>query len=234
MNRLNWLFTLSTLNVFLVTIERFSFTTKILLPPYNFLRLHEVLQMTVIILFTVLLPFFMLKEITHNFETVKKGKGFWLFMLFIIGIYFYATGNGLHEVSSFNFNTYCDTNDFSGNLCGGFFINDYYTGNILYFFGGILMIVPLLLFEKIKPTKAFSKKEFIILLINAVFYSLAIFAYAAFDKVLVGLIYSAIITVISLFIFYSVRNQFMRYPVITYTTITYTLGTLLAYIVRMS
>ena len=233
MKRINLLFTLSSLSVLLVTLERFSFTTKILLQPYNFMRLHEIVQMVFIILFTVVIPFLLLKEITNNFATLKTKKGYLLILLFVIGVYFYATGNGVHEVSSFNFNNYCDTQNFSGDLCGGFFINDYYTGNIFYFAGGAMMVISLLYLEKLKPSNGFTKKDMKILAANALIYAFAIFAYAAFDKVLVGLIYSLIISIISINLFLQIKNKYLEYPVITYTTLTYTIGTLAALVVRL-
>jgi hypothetical protein len=49
MKRLQILFSLNSLAVVLVSIERFSFTTHILLQPYHFLRLHEVIQITVVL-----------------------------------------------------------------------------------------------------------------------------------------------------------------------------------------
>ncbi|MBI3486160.1 hypothetical protein HY025_04445 [Candidatus Daviesbacteria bacterium] len=232
MHKLNLLFTLSSLSVLLVTIERFSFTTKIFLQPYNFLRLHELIQMSVLILLTVVIPFFILKTVSNNFESLKTKLGLLLGLVFVIGVYFYSTGNGLHEVSSFNFNNFCDAKNFSGELCNGFFFNDYYTGNIIYFIGGGLMVISLLFFEKLNPNKSYQKKDLFLTLINAVIYSLAIFAYAAFDKVLVGLVYSLIIMLIADFLFLNLRKKYLQYPVITYTTATYTLGTILALIFR--
>jgi len=232
MNRLNWLFTLSSLSVILITIERFSFTTKILLEPYNFLRLHELVQMSILILLTVIIPFLILREVTDNFKGLKNKKGFLLFLAFIVGIYFYATGNGVHEVSSFNFNNFCDVKKFSGNLCGGFFFNDYYTGNILYFIGAALMVVSLMLLEKINPNRKYHKKDLLATIINSVIYAFAIFAYAGFDRVLVGLIYSVIITIVASFLFIQIRKNYLNYPVIFYTTLTYFLGTIAALIIR--
>lgn len=232
MNRLNLLFSLSSLSVILVTIERFSFTTKILLQPYNFLRLHELVQMIFLILFTVLVPFLLLKEVSGNFEGLKLKRGFILALLFIIGIYFYATGNGLHEVSSFNFNQFCDTKNFSGDLCGSFFFNDYYTGNIFYFIGASLMVVSLLLLEKLKPNTMYQRKDLVVTIINAAIYAFAIFAYAAFDRVVAGLTYSVVVMLFAQFLFLQIRKKYLQYPVITYTAITYTLGTLAALFVR--
>lgn len=233
MNRLNWLFTLSSLSVILVTIERFSFTTKILLSPFNFLRLHELIQMSFLILLTVIIPFFILKEVTKDFQNLKNKKNFSLLLIFIIGIYFYATGNGIHEISSFNFNNFCDTKNFSGDQCGGFFFNDYYTGNIFYFLGATLMIGSLMLLEKINPNKSYKKKDLLVTIINAVIYAFAIFAYAAFDAVLVGLVYSIIITFFAGVLFLKVKKKYLEYPVIFYTLVTYSLGTLFALIVRL-
>lgn len=233
MNRLNLLFSLSSLSVVLVTIERFSPTTKILLPPYNFLRLHELVQMIFLILFTVVIPYLILREVTNNFESLKDKKGFLLSFLFTVGIYFYATGNGLHEVSSFNFNQYCDTKIFSGDLCGGFFFNDYYTGNILYFIGAAFMVISLMLLERLRPSQNYKRKDLAVTLVNAVVYSLAIFAYAAFDRVLVGLVYSAAIMIFADLLFLKVRKRYLQFPVITYTAATYTLGTALALLIRI-
>jgi len=232
MNTFNLLFTLNSLTVILVTLERYSFTTRILLNPYGFLRLHELVQITTLILFTVIIPFFILRLVTSNFDLLKSTKGFLLGLLFIIGIYFYATGNGIHELSSFNFNQFCNVTNFQGSLCGSFFINDYYTGNILYFLGAALTIIPLLLFQKINPTKSFTKVQLAILLINSLVYAFTIFAYAGLDRVIVGLIYSSIMALITLAFFLSIRSDFRRYPVITYNAFAYILGTIAALLVR--
>ena len=187
--------------------------------------------MSLIILLTVVIPVFLLKEITQSFKNVKQ-REFLLILSFITGVYFYATGNGVHELASFLFNHYCNTLKFSGDLCGGFFFNDYYTGNIFYFIGGFMMIASLLLLEYKRPNETYKKKDLPITIINACIYAFAIFAYAAFDRVLVGIIYSIITTVFSSYLFLQIRKTYLKYPVITYTTITYTIGTLAAFIVR--
>lgn len=232
MNRLNLLFTLTSLNVLLVTAERFSFTTKILLQPYSFLRLHEVFQIIVLILFTVIIPFLLLKEVSGSFESCKTKKGTILTLLFITGVYFYATGNGVHELGSFLFNQYCDVKNVLGQMCGGMFFNDYYFGNILYFIGAIFMNTVLLVFEKEKPNNTFTKKDALPLVINGVVYSFAIFAYAAFDRVLVGLVYSVLMMLIVGVFYILNKKNYLQKPVTTYFVITYTLGTIASLIIR--
>lgn len=232
MNRINKILTLSSFSVLLVTAERFSFTEKIVLQPYSFFRLHEVIQMLAIILLTVLIPFFLLKELTGNFKLLRTDKGFWLTLLFIIGLYFYATGNGVHETAGYIFNNFCNTKHITGLLCGGTFFNDFYFGNILYFAGGLLMNLVLLVFEQLDPESEFNRKEYAILGINAVIYSLAIFAYAAFDRVLVGLGYSLVMTAVIYGMVLIRRTKMSNLPVTVYFAVTYTLGTLASLIVR--
>ncbi len=232
MHRLNLLFTLSSLSVLLVTIERFSFTTKILLQPYDFFRLHEIIQMTVLILITIVIPFFLLYVISDRFQFFAKKQFFWLPLLFVIGIYFYATGNGVHETASFTLNQYCDIKALTGNLCHGLFVNDYYTGNIFFFIGGILMVLAVVLTEKLHPNKTYHKKDVAVTIINAVIYSLAIFAYAAFDVVLVGLVYSILVMIIADVLLLSTRKKYLQHPVILYHAVAYTLGTAVALLIR--
>lgn len=232
MKKINLLLTLSSLNVLLVTAERFSFTTKILLEPYQFLRLHELVQMILLILFTVLIPVLVFKEITRNFEVIKQKKVQWLGLLFIIGIYFYSTGNGLHEVASFLFNQYCPVNSFTTPVCGSMFFNDYYTGNIFYFFGAYLMSVPLILLERMFPNRDFTPKDLRLTYANALVYALAVFAYAAFDRVLVGLVFSLLMMVTVDFLFIQSRKKPAEVPFTTHTVVAYTLGTVASLFVR--
>lgn len=223
MKPLNWIFTFSSLVLIIASTERFSVTGKIFLTAH-FLQLHQLIQMSLIFLATVIITIFTLKIVSHNFVALKNSYGFSLFLLFIVGIYFYATGNGVHEVSSFNFNNFCDIQHSANTMCGSFFINDYYTGNIMFFIGAALISITTLLFEKNHPSSAFTKKDMSILFLNAVVYALAIFAYAAFDRVAIGLIYTVNMTIIATALFLTIRKKLTQYPFITYTFLAYLLG----------
>jgi hypothetical protein len=233
MNRLNVLLTLSSLNVLLVTIERFSFTTQVILQPYSFLRLHEVFQIATLILFTVLIPTFVLREVTHDFDTLKNRAGMLLLVGFVTGIYFYATGNGIHELASFQYNTFCPTTD--GNpsvMCQGMFFNDYYFGNGLYFVGAFLMNTALIVLEGIRPLARASLRDMIITTVNALVYALAIIAYAAFDLVVVGLVF----TLISMFtidlLLWRAKQPIVTRPFTYYAAVAYTIGGILGIALR--
>jgi len=238
MKRLHILFSLTSLSVVLVTIERFSLTTQVLLQPYNFLRLHEVIQILILILATVLIPFFLFKTVTDDFALLKTSKkNLFLGVLFIVGIYFYASGNAFHELASFLLNQYCDVKRVSGALCGSLFFNDYYTGNIFYFIGAFLLVIPLILFEISYPRLTMQRRDFWLLLPNALIYALAIIAYAAFDVVLVGLIYTLLTTLVIIAILVILliqRKKLLHLPVTSYMTLTYTIGAIVSCIIRFS
>ena len=231
MRRLNWLFTATSVSVLVVTAERFSFTTRVVLAPWDFLRLHELVQMLVVILATVVIQALLLREVSRRFTALSL----WPFLVFVVGLYFYATGNGVHELGSFTFQTYCDFDDPSGNLCLGLFVNDFYTGNTMFFAGALLTTTALLVLARRNPVGAdFGTGAFAVLLANAAVYALAIVAYAGFDRVLVGLVFTVVMAVVALGFLVSVGRRYRRFPFIVYTAVVYPLGAVVGLLVRLA
>jgi len=229
MNRLNSAFTVTSGLVLLVTIERFSFTTTIVLQPYSFIRLHELVQGPILLSLFLLVSTFVLKELSHEFKTLRYP----LLALFVVGAYVYGLGEGWHEVTSFTLNQHCDVQNISGDLCGGLFINDFYTGNILFFIGGIGMAVALMILERLNPTSAWDNRNVVIGAVNSFIYSFTFFAYAAFDTVLVGLYSTAALMLISLVVLAGVVRHWRQHPYISYSAFAYTLATGASLIVRL-
>ncbi len=232
MTRINVLLTLLSLNAVLVIVERLSETTKIILQPYNFLRVHEVFQMTIVITLSITLSFLLLKVLSKNFELLKSKKGTIIGIIFCLGIYFTATGNGLHEVASFLFNTFCNVKIIKNDACGSMFFNDYYFGNIVYFVGLLMGNISLVLFERMNPQKLVSIKETAITIVNGLVYALTLFAYAAFDKVLVGLYFVVIAAIICDFLFLNSRKKFSSMPFTLYLAVGYTASAIVTLLVR--
>jgi hypothetical protein len=229
MNRLNGAFTLTSGLVLLVTIERFSFTTTIVLQPDSFMRLHELIQGPILLTLFLVVSTFILKEITHQFKTLRYP----LLALFVVGAYLYGLGEGWHEVTSFTLNQHCDVQQISGDLCGGLFINDYYTGNILFFIGAIGMATALMILERLNPSSAWDDRNVVIGAANSFIYSFTFFAYAAFDPVLVGLYSTIALMLISLVLLAGVVRRWRQHPFITYSAFAYTLATAASLLVRM-
>jgi hypothetical protein len=229
MNRLNRAFTVTSVLVLLVTIERFSFTTTILLQPYSFIRLHELVQGPILLTLFLVVSTFVLKEISCGFKTLRYPS----LALFVVGAYLYGLGEGWHEVTSFTLNQHCDAQNISGDLCGGLFINDYYTGNVLFFLGGIAMATALMILERANPSSAWDNRNVAIGGVNSLIYSFTFFAYAAFDLVLVGLYSTAALMLISLVFLAAVVRRWRNYPYISYSAFAYTLAMVASLIVRL-
>jgi hypothetical protein len=233
MRRINFLVTLYSVIALVVIIERLSPTTQILLQPFNFIRLHEINQTVIFLTATVILSFFILQSVTKNFEMLKEKSNFLLALLFVAGVYLYGAGEGWHEIASFTLNQYCDLQNLLNNLCKGLFINDYFAGNIIFFVGGVFMNASLLALSANQPVKRFNNKDMIILLINSLVYAFTWFAYAAFDKVLVGFFFSSLLMLISLGFFLKVKKKAREYPYITYSALAYTLATIATLFVKL-
>lgn len=233
MHKVNLLLSLLSLTALLVIIERISPTTEILLQPYNFLRLHEVVQMTVIIFIGIIISFFLLKEISNNFENIRDKKGTICAFMFIIGLYFYSTGNGVHELASFLFNTYCNIKQITGNLCNGLFLNDYYFGNGLYFIGLLLINLSLILLEKRNPLKNTTKMNTIITLANSLLFTVALVAYAAFDRVSMGLFFLIIAVIIAILVIPTSKIKIKYLPFTLYCVFAYSTAAVISFVIRL-
>lgn len=232
MKRINLLLTFLSITTILVTLERYAATNFLLSQQINFLQLHEIIQIAVIIPLNIVLAFLLLKTISHNYETIKGVKGTLVTILFMVGIYFSATGNGIYEVASVIFNNICALT-VNAHLCGSAFFNDYYLGNIMYFIGTLCWTIAIVILERIKPSKHFTGKDMAVTLANGFFFGLTIFAYAAFDRVLVGLFFSAIAAIIICIFLFAAKTKYANLPFTTYCAIAYTGATLASLVVRL-
>jgi hypothetical protein len=232
MKRINIIVSLYTLTAFVIIVERLLPATQVLLQPYDFIRLHEINQTVIFLPITVILSFFVLKSVTDDFRTLRTRFNTMLGAVFVCGAYLYGAGEGWHEVASFTLNTYCDIDNLSGNLCQGLFINDYYAGNLIFFVGGVMMNAVLLVLATQQQTERFNNTDLAILLFNSLIYALSWFAYAAFDIVLLGLFFAALLAVISLVAFAKVKWNLREYPYIIYSAVAYTLATVATLLYR--
>jgi hypothetical protein len=82
------------------------------------------------------------------------------------------------------------------------------------------------------PVKPATDKELVILLSNSVIYACTWIAYAAFDVVLLGLIFESLLMLISLGFFLRIKKEWKAYPYITYSAFAYTIATLVTLIIR--
>lgn len=233
MKPVNRLITLLSLTAVIITIERFSGTTKVLLQPYQFLRLHELVQMGLITAFSVVISFLLLRAISVNFESLQDMRGTVLGALFVVGTYFYATGNGVHEVASFLFNQYCDTAHFTSASCGSMYFNDYYFGNIVYFVGLGLSNLALVILELRRPDRSYDARDLLVTLANGLVLALTFIAYGAFDRVLVGLIATIAYAIVFGFLLLTGGARYRSLPFTLYSAFGFSLAAVISIPLRI-
>ena len=83
-----------------------------------------------------------------------------------------------------------------------------------------------------QPMERFNNKDMAILLGNSLVYAFTWFAYAAFDVVSLGLIFAALLALISIAAFVKVRWNAREYPYITYSVVAYILAAVATVIYR--
>ena len=118
-------------------------------------------------------------------------------------------------------------------MCKSMFFDAYYVGNILYFIGALAFTVPLLIFEQMQPRYRMTRTDSIGVAVNALFWALALTAYAGFDRVLVGLVFVAIMLIIAVFLFVRSRQHYRMLPYTFYTLLAYGLAVAASVIVRL-
>src|SRR5579884_1199089 len=233
MKPVNRLLTPLSLTAVVITIERVSPTTRIILPPSDFLRLHEVVQMGVITAFSVLVTFLLFRVLSGNFLSLQDERGTILGMVFFLGTYFYATGNGSHEVASYLLNQYCGSGGHGRGICGSLFVDDYYFGNIAYFLGLGLSTLALILLELRRPDETYDRGDLRVTLANGGVLALTFIAYDAFDRVTVGLIATIVYAVVFGLLLLRSNVRYRALPFTLYSAVGFTLAALVAIPIRL-
>ena len=229
----NRLLTLLSLTTVVITLERVSPTTRVMLQPYNFMHLHEAVQMGAITAFSVIVSFLLLREVSDNFRLMQDGLGLVLGCLFMLGSYFYATGNGVHEVASFLFNEYCDVKHFTSAVCGSMYFDDYYAGNIVYFVGLGLSNLVLVLFELRRRFRRGPDRVTGATIANGLVLALTFIAYDAFDRVSVGLISTIVYALVFGGLLYRNRSTIRSLPFTLYTALGFAVAAVVAIPIRV-
>lgn len=93
--------------------------------------------------------------------------------------------------------------------------------------------VALFLIERANPQKKVGNKALIILLANSLVYAFTFFAYAAFDKVNVGLIFLVVATIVANGFLLTGKTKYRLLPFTLYASVAYTLATIATAIVRL-
>ncbi|MBI2029681.1 hypothetical protein HYT02_04650 [Candidatus Gottesmanbacteria bacterium] len=224
MKRIHFILTGLTLTIIALSVNRLTPITQSFLQPFDYLRLMDFIAMIPIPLFSVLLYYLLKKEIVYD-SLFRKTKFYLILMLVLItGIYFFAAGSGDHEVTNYLHFRFCNENP-NTDICKIIIYNDDEFSHYIYYIGFILLNIALIGMEFNMPRKQIvSKKDLILIGINAVFIGLGIFANLAFEVIGLDLYFFGSMMLLSLYLLFFKNKDYRKLPVIFYFGVSYTLG----------
>jgi len=226
MKRVHLLLTGLSITILLLSFNRLTSFTLSYLQPYDFLRWLDFNAMIPIPLLSILLYYFLLREVTYKFSFKKTKLYVFLFALFIVGVYLFGASSGNHEVTNYLNTRFCERGTIDSPLCNIIAYNDDEFSHIIYYLGFVFMNIVLLFMEYNMPRqKGMIKKDYIYISANAIFIGLGIFANLAFEEIGIDLYVFGFLMALSLYLLYS-KKIVSQFPLTYYFAVSYTIGVL--------
>ena len=222
LNRIHALLAVQSVVVILLSINRLSSLTTAYVWPNEFLRWTELNNMLILPLLSVIASYWIRNELQIS-PPASASARFWRAVLnvaFLIGVYLLAASYGTHEVTNYLHIRFCPPEE-TGRLCQIIRFNDDDFSHWVFFTGFVLINASLLLLQVVYPYNGtLSLRDKALLIVNALFIGLAIFANLAFEEIGFDLYVVALLAVLSLGLLWRKGNQ----PLVIYYSVAYTLG----------
>lgn len=221
------IFTGLSLVILLLSINRLTSLTQGYLEPFEFLRRLDFNAMIPIPLASVLLYYLLLRDVVKDSTFMKTGTYTLLLLIFISGVYLFGASSGTHEVTNYLNTRFCERGETKSDICNIIAYNDDDFSHLVYYLGFILMNIALMFSESnVGENKPVRGKEKGILLANAIFIGLGIFANLAFEEIGLDLYFFGSMMLLSLYLLWQTRWRFSNYPVLLYFATAYSIGVL--------
>ncbi|MCR4263985.1 MAG: hypothetical protein NUV98_04695 [Candidatus Roizmanbacteria bacterium] len=225
MKHVHYILTGLSLVLVLLSANRLLPSTRGMLPPHDFLRVVDINAMLPIPLASVLLYFYLKKNVEENGKLLNKKFLTFASLLFVAGVYLFGAGSGLHEAMDYLNARFCDRGELKNELCNIVSYNDDTFSHVIYYLGFILLTVSLVATEYFSPRKhAVSSKDVKLVLANALFIALFIFANLAFEPTLMDMIVFGSMTVLTLSTLMFGKHSYKLLPVTFYFAVSYGVG----------
>jgi hypothetical protein len=182
-----WL-TVQTIVVVLLTVNRLSSLTLDYVAANEFLRwvdLHNLLTLPLISLFAL----YWLKRAVERPHAVRSMVEEWLGFCFVLGVYLYGAGYGVHEMTNYLHLRFCAEAGLSANqgvtdLCRIVIFNDDSFSHWVWFAGFTLLNGTLLLFQAVGSRMGRLRgRDVGLLMVNGAVIGVGIFANLAFEVI---------------------------------------------------
>jgi hypothetical protein len=231
---IHWLLGVQTVVILLGSLNRLGSWTLGYVAANEFLRWVDFHNMLTLPLISVT-AFYLLKKVIERGELRGNGRSAnldWrpllLNLTFIIGLYLFAASYGSHETTNDLHARFCPDGS-TGDLCRIVIFNDDEFSHWLFFAGFVLVNGALMLLQVVYPwpgkvsgrdTPALSGAEVAVLILNALFVALGIFANLGFEEIGLDLYVVLGLALLSGWLLW--RNG--RQPLLVYYAVAYGVG----------
>lgn len=223
MNRIHWLLAAQSLILILLTVNRLSSLTTGYVADNEFLRWVDFHNLLTLPLLSLTAFYFLKTTLEADAAPGSERLRLWIGLLFLLGIYIYGAGYGVHEVTNYLHIRFCGGQGATSEdiLCRIVAFNDDEFSHWIWFGGFIIINVALLLTQAAtRPHARPGARDVVFLLINAFFVAAAIFANLAFEEIGADLY---IVAVVALWSFYYLWRKGPR-PLFIYYAAAYGVG----------
>jgi len=229
MKHIHSLLAVQSVVAILVSINRLGTWTLGYVLPNEFLRWVDFNNMLVLPLIS-LAAFYLLKKTIEYDSPAREGRiHLALNLVFIVGLYFLGASYGDHEVTNYLHTRFC-LEDAASDLCRIVIFNDDEFSHWVFFTGFVMVNAALLFLQMVFPYRGEVTTGDISLLIgNAVFLAVGIFANLGFEEIGLDLYIVALLAILSVYLLWRRGKQ----PLFIYYTAAYWLGLIASFLAQM-
>ena len=222
LNTVHWLLAIQSLVVILVSINRLGSFTLGYVAENQFLRWVDLNNMLVLPLISLVAFYLLKKHLEYGGPALNSRQHLLVNLLFIVGIYLLGASYGDHEVTNYLHVRFCDPIR-DETLCRIVIFNDDQFSHWLFFIGFVLMNGAMLALQLLFPYRGqMSGRDTTLLIVNALFIGLGVFANLAFEVIGLDLYVVALLAAISGW----ALGRYGRQPLIVYYLTAYLFGLL--------
>jgi hypothetical protein len=216
---LHALLAMQSLVIVLGSINRLGSFTLGYVAPNEFLRWVDLLNMIPIPLMSVLASYLLLRHLDQGEGRTRPHLA--LGVAFVLGVYLLAASYGDHEVTNYLHTRFC-AQDESSDLCRIIIYNDDEFSHYLFFAGFVIINTVVLLYQVVFPYKgSMTGRDRVLIVANALFIALGIFANLAFEVIGLDLYVVALLTIFALYLLW---RRGSGQPLILYYALAYSIG----------
>jgi hypothetical protein len=229
LTRIHWLLGVQTVVILLGSLNRLGSWTLGYVAANEFLRWVDLHNMLTLPLISVTAFYLLKKEMEKGGQTGNGRFPLLLNLTFIIGLYLFAVSYGSHETTNYLHARFCP-DGLTSDLCRIVIFNDDEFSHWLFFMGFTLLNGALMLLQLIYPWLGkMSGRDTAVLILNALFVALGIFANLGFEEIGLDLYVVLGLAVMSGWLLW--RNG--RQPLLIYYAVAYGVGLMITAVYRL-